>query len=42
MKPGKELSKWKELSYHFMTEESAGDDEGEIVRHELTWRSDCK
>ena len=42
MKPGIETTKWRELSYHFMTEESGGEDEDTITRHELPWRSECK
>ena len=33
MKPETETTKWRELSYHFMTEESGGEDEDTITRH---------
>ena len=38
----KEKGHWKQLSIHYVTEESdAEDDEGElIVTHKLPWRSD--
>ena len=37
MRPGREEEKWKELNYNFMTEESSGEGEEEIVRHKLPW-----
>jgi hypothetical protein len=40
VKPETETTKWRELSYHFMTEESGGEDEDTITRHELPWRSE--
>jgi hypothetical protein len=36
-----EAAKWKEISYHFMSEESGGDDD-HMVHHTLPWRSDGK
>jgi len=42
VKPGLEATKWKELSYQCMTEESGGESSEEIVRHQLPWRSECE
>ena len=42
VKPGLEEQRWKEISYHFMTEESGGESSEEIVRHELPWRSESE
>ena len=42
VKPGLEETKWKELSYQWMTEESGGESSEEIVRHQLPWRSECQ
>ena len=40
IKQGMEQMKWSELSFHFMTKESGGEDEKRIVRHELPWTSE--
>ena len=42
VKAGIEMQNWKELSFEFMTEESGGDEDEVITRHELPWRSECK
>ena len=42
VKPGLEETKWKELSYQCMTEESGGESSEEIVSHQLPWRSECE
>ena len=34
-----ELQRWNEIDYHYMTEES-DNDEGGILQHKLTWRSE--
>lgn len=39
VKPGGEEERWKELSYHFMTEESGGDSAEEMTQCILPWRS---
>ena len=40
VKTGLEETKWKELSYQCMTEESGGESSEEIVRRHLPWRSE--
>ena len=39
IKKDKELQRWNEIDYHYMTEES-DNDEGGILQHKLTWRSE--
>ena len=41
VRPGRETDRWKQLSYHFMTQESGGEGD-HIVKHELPWRSQRK
>ena len=41
LKKDQERSFWDAIDYHFMTEESEGEDDT-VVRHMLPWRSDCK
>ena len=36
IKKDKELQRWNEIDYHYMTEES----EGGILQNKLTWRSE--
>ena len=42
VKPSAEEERWKELSYHFMTEESGRDSTDEITQHKLPWRSESE
>ena len=39
IKKDKELQRWNEIDHHYMTEES-DDNEGGILQHKLTWRSE--
>ena len=41
LKKDRERSFWDEIDYHFMTEESEGEDHT-VVRHMLPWRSECE